>query len=67
MARDIAGRSPEAIRAGKRLLGQAPLVDLETGLRLEAELQRRLIGHPNQVETVKANLENRAPEYRDPE
>ena len=39
MVRDIAGRSPDAIRAGKRLLDESALVDLETGLRLEAELQ----------------------------
>jgi len=67
MARDIADRSPNAIRAGKQLLDQAPLVDLETGLRLEAKLQGALIGRPNQVEAVKANLEKRAPEFSDPE
>jgi len=67
LARDIANRSPDAIRAGKRLLDESALVDLETGLRLEAELQAKLIGSANQIETVKANLEKRAPSYRDPE
>ena len=67
MARDIAGRSPDAIRAGKRLLDESALVDLETGLRLEAELQARLIGSANQTETVKANLEKRSPNFSDPE
>ena len=67
MARDIAGRSPDAIRAGKRLLDESALVDLETGLRLEAELQAELIGSANQIETVKANLEKRVPNFRDPE
>jgi enoyl-CoA hydratase/carnithine racemase len=67
MARSIAGRSPEAIRADKRLLDESGLVDLETGLRLEADLQRSLIGSPNQIETVKANLEKRSPNFRDPE
>ena len=49
MARDIANRSPDAIRAGKRLLDESALVDLETGLRLEAELQAKLIGSANQI------------------
>jgi enoyl-CoA hydratase/carnithine racemase len=66
-ARDIANRSPDAIRAGKHLLDASALVDLETGLRLEAELQARLIGSANQIETVKANLEKRAPNFSDPE
>ena len=67
MARGIADRSPDAIRAAKRLLDESALVDLETGLRLEAELQAALIGGANQIETVKANLEQRAPNFRDPE
>ena len=67
MVRDIAGRSPDAIRAGKRLLDESALVDLETGLRLEAELQARLIGSANQTETVKANLEKRSPNFSGPE
>ena len=67
MARDIAGRSPDAIRTGKRLLDESALVDVETGLRLEAELQGELIGSANQIETVKANLEKRVPNFRDPE
>jgi enoyl-CoA hydratase/carnithine racemase len=67
LARSIANRSPDAIRAGKRLLDESALVDLETGLRLDAELQAKLIGSANQIETVKANLEQRAPNFRDPE
>jgi len=66
MARDIANRSPDAIRAGKHLLDESALVDQETGLRLEAELQARLIGGKNQIETVKANLEKRTPNFSDP-
>jgi hypothetical protein len=34
---------------------------------LESELQRKLIGSPNQVEAVRANLEKRAPAFEDPE
>ena len=67
MAADIAARSPDAIRYDKKLLDASGLVDLATGLRLEAELQGALLGSPNQVETVRANMEKRKPRYRDPE
>ena len=67
MARDIAGKSPDAIRAGKRILNESGLVSLAEGLRLEEELQMRLIGSPNQIEAVQANFEKRAPAFRDPE
>jgi enoyl-CoA hydratase/carnithine racemase len=66
-AREIAGRSPDAIRAAKRLLNESDQVGVEEGLRLEAQLQATLIGRPNQIEAIKANLEGRAPDFRDPE
>jgi enoyl-CoA hydratase/carnithine racemase len=67
LAREISARSPDAIRAGKQLLNESGLLEIEEGLQLEAQLQARLIGRPNQVEAVKANLEKRTPEFRDPE
>ena len=67
MAREIAGKSPDAIRAGKRLLDAAGDVDRENGFALEEELQRGLIGSPNQLEAVQANLEKRAPKFADPD
>jgi len=67
MARDIAGKSPDAIRAGKRLLNAAGLVPLAEGLQLEETLQRSLMGAPNQMEAVRANLEKRAPRFQDPD
>jgi enoyl-CoA hydratase/carnithine racemase len=66
MAREIATKSPHAIRAGKRLLNSSVQVGLAEGLATEAEIQRTLIGGPNQVEAVKANLEKRDPEFQDP-
>lgn len=66
MARDIAIKSPHAIRAGKQLLNAARLSSLEEGLQLEAELQVSLIGGRNQVEAATANLEKRPPEFEDP-
>jgi enoyl-CoA hydratase/carnithine racemase len=65
-ARDIAGRSPHAIRSAKRLLNSAGLVSLEEGLALEEKLQRGVLGTPNQLEAVRANLEKRSPVFRDP-
>ncbi len=67
MARDIAMKSPDAIRAGKRLLGASRESSAADGLGLEAEAQKGLIGKPNQVESVRANIEKRAPKFQDPE
>lgn len=67
LASEIATQSPDAIRAAKALLNGSREGDTEAGLRLEEELQKQLIGSPNQVEAVRANLERRAPDFRDPE
>jgi len=63
LAMEIAGKSPAAVRASKKLLNEAVVGEYEAGLDLEAELQRQVIGTPEQVETVKAQLERRAPSY----
>ena len=65
LAREIAGKSPDAIRAAKRLLQQSWQGSIADGLKLEEELQRSLIGKPNQLESVKANFEKRAPKFTD--
>jgi enoyl-CoA hydratase/carnithine racemase len=67
LAREIAAKSPNAVRAAKKLLNASGLVSLEEGLRMEEELQRTLIGNPNQVEAVQANLQKRSPNFTDPE
>ncbi len=67
LAQEIAAKSPDAIRAGKRLLETAWHADERTGLELEASLQTALIGTPNQVEAIKANFEKRPPAFTDPE
>jgi enoyl-CoA hydratase/carnithine racemase len=64
-ARDIAAKSPTAIRAAKRLLNQAVQVDAAEGLLVESREQQALIGSPNQVEAVAANLAKRAPRFAD--
>jgi len=66
LAAEIAAKSPDAIRAAKHLLDASGVVPVADGLRLEEKLQLGLIGHPNQIESVRANLEKRAPRFQDP-
>ena len=65
-ARDIAGKSPHAIRAGKRLLNAAVDVGPAAGLLQETDEQVALIGGPNQVEAIMANMQKRPPAFADP-
>ena len=65
LAREIASKSPDAIRAGKKLLNASGLVSVAEGLKMEADLQRSVIGQPNQVEAVLANMEKRVPKFKD--
>jgi enoyl-CoA hydratase/carnithine racemase len=65
MAREIAGRSPHAIRAAKRLLDLAGRTDLASGFAAEQTEIRALIGSPNQVEAVTARFEKRNPNFTD--
>ena len=66
-AHEIAGKSPHAIRAGKRLLNEAVITDPKFGLMQETVEQVALIGSPNQVEAVMSNLQKREAAYADPE
>jgi enoyl-CoA hydratase/carnithine racemase len=66
LAREVAQRSPDAVRAAKRLLVESDALAARDRLGLEAQLQRTLIGTPNQIEAVHANLERRAPRFEDP-
>ncbi len=63
LARIIADRNPHAIRAAKRLA--AIEGDAAAILAAEASEQGKLIGSPNQMEAVAANLGRRAPVFRD--
>ncbi len=66
LAAEIATRSPEAVRAAKRLLSESPRMDVASSFRLETELQLGLLGTPNQLEAVQAVMTRRAPVFRDP-
>jgi enoyl-CoA hydratase/carnithine racemase len=66
LARIVAGRNPQAIRAAKRLLEMAGRVDLATGFAAEQEEIGALIGSPNQAEAVAAEFGQRPPRFTDP-
>jgi len=63
-ARDIADKNPDAIRAAKRMLNKLS-VDPGPALMAESVEQQKLIGSPNQLEAVRANMEKRAPRFTD--
>lgn len=65
LAREIAGRNPEAVRAAKRLANLC--ADAEPGaiLKAESDEQRKLLRTPNQMEAVMANMQKRAPSFTD--
>lgn len=63
LAREIAGRSPDAVRAAKRLFGVAADGDAAEVLRAETGEQVQLMRSRNQVEAVRAAMEKRAPVF----
>lgn len=65
LAREIAGKNPTAIRAMKRIFNALPHMDEAAYLLQESVEQDEIVGKPNQVEAVRANLEKRAPTFTD--
>ena len=63
-AAEIASRNPEAVRAAKRILNNAPFQNPQDILLAESREQDQIIGKPNQVEAVMANMEKRAPHFQ---
>ena len=64
VAIEIASKSPDAIRAAKRMLNNLR-VDPGPALLAESVEQQRLLGSANQLEAVRANIEKRAPRFAD--
>jgi enoyl-CoA hydratase/carnithine racemase len=64
-AKEIAARSPEAVRGLKRLLNTASDADAATILLAESKEQAALIGSPNQIEAVRAGMEGRPGRFAD--
>ncbi len=65
LARAIAARSPHAIRGAKRLCNMAHDADPRALLAAETEEQVKLIGKPNMMEAVAANMGKRAAVFED--
>ena len=66
LAHEIATQSPDAIRAGKRLLNASMSLGAAELLLAESREQKALIGAANQTEAVRANIERRSPLFSDP-
>jgi enoyl-CoA hydratase/carnithine racemase len=64
VAIEIAGKSPDAIRAAKRMLNHLS-VDPGPALLAESVEQQKLLGSANQLEAVRANIEKRPPRFAD--
>lgn len=65
LAAEIASKSPNAVRAAKRLFNLAADADQRAILLAETKEQVALIGTPNQVEAVMSNMQKRAAAYVD--
>lgn len=67
LAEEIAQKSPDAIRAAKRLYDETWISnDPAAALALESELQTGLIGSPNQIAAVVAGMSGERPVFADP-
>jgi enoyl-CoA hydratase/carnithine racemase len=64
-AKEIAARSPDAVRAVKRLMNFASDADSAAILLAESKEQAALIGSPNQIEAVRAGVEGRPGRFAD--
>ena len=62
-AREITLKSPDAIKAGKRLMNNLPLLSDAEALMAESREQDSIIGKPNQVEAIMSQMQKRAPNY----
>lgn len=66
LAETIAAKSPDAVRAIKRLLNQSALLSVADGLAMEFECSGALMGTENQGEAIRASFERRSPRFSDP-
>ncbi|NCQ60061.1 MAG: crotonase/enoyl-CoA hydratase family protein [Myxococcales bacterium] len=67
LAAIIASKNPHAIRAGKLLLDEVGELSTAEAFQFETELQLPLLGSANNMEAVQANMQKRAPVFRDPD
>jgi enoyl-CoA hydratase/carnithine racemase len=68
LAEEIAQKSPDAVRAAKRLYDETwASDDAAAALKRESELQTGLIGKPNQLAAVVAGMSGEPPAFVDPD
>ena len=67
LAKEIASKSPHAIRAAKQLARGAVGLDAKESFLLETRLQLGLLQTPNQMEAVMAVMQKRDPQFADVE
>jgi enoyl-CoA hydratase/carnithine racemase len=60
----IAGKSPSAMRAAKRLINVAETADAVTVLEAESRAQVGLMGQPHQMEVMAAAMGKRAAVFK---
>jgi enoyl-CoA hydratase/carnithine racemase len=65
LAREIAGRSPGAVRGSKALFNNLFARDAAEQFALERLVIGDQIGSANQIEAIRSNMERRAPEFVD--
>lgn len=63
LATEIAGKSPSAIRAAKRLIETAETAPRAQTLLAESREQAALVGKPHQMEVIAANMAGRSPKF----
>ena len=67
LAREIASKSPQAVRGVKKLVNMAGQVPLGEAFKAEERTMGSLIGSPNNLEAVAAYFEKRDPVFKDVE
>ncbi|MFT4629863.1 MAG: enoyl-CoA hydratase/carnithine racemase [Dinoroseobacter sp.] len=65
VAKQIVNRNPHAVRACKRVFNAANYVTEAQGLLMESQEQDKIMGKPNQIEAVMAELQKRPPVFED--
>lgn len=65
LAQEIAQKSPDAVRAAKKLISDTELTGWFDTLVEESKAQEALVGQENQMEAVMAGMQKRAPKFED--
>lgn len=66
LAREIASKNPDAVRAAKKLINEVWHGDSARGLMMESQLMMKLMGSTNQLEAVNSQLTGNPPNFKDP-